>query len=215
MAKNGAGGTDNGDGGDAGCDSDYEPSEVKSESFLSSIGSAKQNSFHDENHANLFEVEPASRMLLIDNGTPMPQVGGALRLPLKFLNKSCKEFQFKIYTVALSGYGEAEREAEAKENAKLTEFQEKMVQKAATLCGDRKEDIYPDKLVKKMTVGEAVNYVNNSFKKFLDKCEKAKASGADEFEICVPSDDDPPKPSKDKSKSFASKFFSYVACAKS
>ncbi|KAI7997285.1 Peptide chain release factor 1 [Camellia lanceoleosa] len=58
-------------------------------------GSAKQNFFHDENHANLFEVEPASRMLLnTDNGTPMPQVVGvALRLPLKFLNKSCKEFQ--------------------------------------------------------------------------------------------------------------------------
>ncbi|KAL7181565.1 hypothetical protein ACSBR1_040458 [Camellia fascicularis] len=57
-------------------------------------GSAKQSFFHDENRANLFEVEPASRMLLnIDNGTPMPQVGGALRLPLKSLNKSCKVFQ--------------------------------------------------------------------------------------------------------------------------
>ncbi|XP_028085491.1 cytosolic purine 5'-nucleotidase-like isoform X7 [Camellia sinensis] len=57
-------------------------------------GSAKQSLFHDENRANLFEVEPASRMLLnTDNGTPMPQVGGALRLPLKSLNKSCKVFQ--------------------------------------------------------------------------------------------------------------------------
>ncbi|KAL7238348.1 hypothetical protein ACSBR2_004447 [Camellia fascicularis] len=107
------------------------------------------------------------------------------------------------------------REAEAKENAKLTEFQEEMVQMAATLCGDHKKDIYPDKLVENMTVGEAVKYVNNSFKKFLDECEKAKASGVDESQICVPNDDDPPKPTEDKSKSFASKFFSCVACAKS
>ncbi|KAI8021212.1 Non-specific phospholipase C3 [Camellia lanceoleosa] len=107
------------------------------------------------------------------------------------------------------------REAEAKENAKLIEFQEEMVQMAATLCGDHNKDIYPDKFVEKMTVGEVVKYVNNSFKKFLDECEKAKANVADESQICVLSDDDPPKPSKDKSKSFASKFFSCVACAKS
>ncbi|XP_028098944.1 non-specific phospholipase C4-like isoform X2 [Camellia sinensis] len=107
------------------------------------------------------------------------------------------------------------REAEAKENAKLTEFQEEMVQMAATLCGDHKKDIYPDKLVENMTVDEAVKYVNNSFKKFLEECEKAKASGADESQICVPNDDDPPKPPEYKSKSFASKFFSCVACAKS
>ncbi|KAI8021217.1 Non-specific phospholipase C3 [Camellia lanceoleosa] len=107
------------------------------------------------------------------------------------------------------------REAEAKDNAKLTEFQEQMVQMAATLCGDPKKDIYPNKHVENMTVGEVVKYVNNSFKNFLDRCEKAKASGVDESQICVPSDDDPSKISKDKSKSFASKFFSCVACAKS
>ncbi|KAL7207709.1 hypothetical protein ACSBR1_029625 [Camellia fascicularis] len=57
-------------------------------------GSAKPSFFHDETRAHLFEVEPESGMLLnTDNGTPMPQVGGALRLPLKSLNKSCKVFQ--------------------------------------------------------------------------------------------------------------------------
>ncbi|KAF5931058.1 hypothetical protein HYC85_031931 [Camellia sinensis] len=56
--------------------------------------SAKPSFFHDENRAHLFEVEPESGMLLnTDNGTPMPQVGGALRLPLKSLNKGCKVFQ--------------------------------------------------------------------------------------------------------------------------
>ncbi|XAR61760.1 5'-nucleotidase [Bertholletia excelsa] len=39
-------------------------------------------------------VEPESGMLMnTDNGTPMPQVGGALRLPLNRLNKDCRVFQ--------------------------------------------------------------------------------------------------------------------------
>ncbi|XP_073064110.1 uncharacterized protein [Primulina eburnea] len=57
-------------------------------------GSAKPSFFHDENRANLFEVDPESGMLLnTDNGTPMPQVDGSLRLPLKSLDKSCRVFQ--------------------------------------------------------------------------------------------------------------------------
>lgn len=57
-------------------------------------GSAKPSFFHDENRANLFEVEPESGMLLnTDNGTPMPQVGGTIRMPIKGLNKSCRVFQ--------------------------------------------------------------------------------------------------------------------------
>ncbi|CAL5383575.1 unnamed protein product [Camellia sinensis] len=56
-------------------------------------GSAKPSFFHDENRANLFEVEPESGMLLnTDNGTPMPQVGGTPMLPLKSLNKNCRVF---------------------------------------------------------------------------------------------------------------------------
>ncbi|KAK4429259.1 Cytosolic purine 5'-nucleotidase [Sesamum alatum] len=57
-------------------------------------GSAKPSFFHDENRANLFEVDPESGMLLnTDNGTPMPQVDSSLRLPLKSLEKSCQVFQ--------------------------------------------------------------------------------------------------------------------------
>ncbi|XP_057793997.1 uncharacterized protein LOC131010525 isoform X2 [Salvia miltiorrhiza] len=57
-------------------------------------GSAKPSFFHDENRANLFEVDPESGMLLnTDNGTPMPQVDSSLRLPLKILDKSCQVFQ--------------------------------------------------------------------------------------------------------------------------
>lgn len=37
--------------------------------------SAKPGFFHEDNRANLFEVEPESGMLLnTDNGSPMPQV---------------------------------------------------------------------------------------------------------------------------------------------
>ncbi|XP_057503028.1 uncharacterized protein LOC130786695 isoform X1 [Actinidia eriantha] len=57
-------------------------------------GSAKPGFFHDENRANLFEVETDSGMLLnTDNGTPMPQVGDTVRLPLKSSDKSCRVFQ--------------------------------------------------------------------------------------------------------------------------
>ncbi|XP_022875857.1 5'-nucleotidase domain-containing protein 4-like isoform X1 [Olea europaea var. sylvestris] len=56
-------------------------------------GSAKPGFFHDENRANLFEVDPESGMLLnTDNGTPMPTVDTSLRLPLN-IDKSCRVFQ--------------------------------------------------------------------------------------------------------------------------
>ncbi|KAL3640872.1 hypothetical protein CASFOL_015840 [Castilleja foliolosa] len=57
-------------------------------------GSAKPGFFHDENHANLFQVDPESGMLInTDNGTPMPQVDTSLRLPLKSLEKTSQVFQ--------------------------------------------------------------------------------------------------------------------------
>ncbi|XP_040997506.1 5'-nucleotidase domain-containing protein 4-like isoform X1 [Juglans microcarpa x Juglans regia] len=58
-------------------------------------GSAKPGFFHEDNRANLFEVEPESGMLLnTDNGSPMPQVGStSLRLSLKGQNKTCRVFQ--------------------------------------------------------------------------------------------------------------------------
>ncbi|KAG6624908.1 5'-nucleotidase domain-containing protein 4-like isoform X1 [Carya illinoinensis] len=58
-------------------------------------GSAKPGFFHEDNRANLFEVEHVSGMLFnTDNGSPMPQVGSASpRLSLKGLNKMCRVFQ--------------------------------------------------------------------------------------------------------------------------
>lgn len=114
-----------------------------------------------------------------------------------------------------------QRDGGPKEEAKLSEFQEELVQMAATLNGDCKKDIYPQKLVEGMNVRDAINYVDDAFKKFLDDCDKAKKGGADESEIVqkakkgvdeseiVASASPPPKM---KSKSFAHKIFSCLAC---
>ncbi|KAE8100235.1 hypothetical protein FH972_018155 [Carpinus fangiana] len=58
-------------------------------------GSTKPGFFHEDNRANLFEVEPESGMLLnTDNGSPIPQVGStAPRLSVNGLNKMCRVFQ--------------------------------------------------------------------------------------------------------------------------
>lgn len=43
-------------------------------------GSAKPNYFQEDNHANLFEVEPESGVLLnTNNGSPLPQVTTTLQ----------------------------------------------------------------------------------------------------------------------------------------
>ncbi|CAL5384968.1 unnamed protein product [Camellia sinensis] len=64
---------------------------------------AKPSFFHDENCANLFEVEAESVMLLnTDNGTPMPQVGGTSMLPLKSLNKNCRVFLGAMLVICIN-----------------------------------------------------------------------------------------------------------------
>ncbi|CAI8583417.1 unnamed protein product [Vicia faba] len=58
-------------------------------------GSAKPNYFQEDNHANLFEVEPESGVLLnTNNGSPLPQVGSfAARVSTKDKNSVHKVFQ--------------------------------------------------------------------------------------------------------------------------
>ncbi|XP_043694343.1 non-specific phospholipase C3-like [Telopea speciosissima] len=76
------------------------------------------------------------------------------------------------------------REAEANEDAKLNDFQQILVQMAASLNGDhRNKEIFPDQLVENMTVGEAIKYCEDAFKKFLEASERARSLGADESEI--------------------------------
>ncbi|CAI9764919.1 unnamed protein product [Fraxinus pennsylvanica] len=103
------------------------------------------------------------------------------------------------------------REAEAEDEAKLSEFQEELVQMAAVLCGDHRKENFPHSLFENMTVAGAVEYVDNSFKKFLDECEKAKENGEQESTICIPIEStDSATPVE--SKSFVSKFFSCLVC---
>ncbi|XP_068665885.1 uncharacterized protein [Aristolochia californica] len=58
-------------------------------------GSSKPSFFHDENRANLFEVEPETGMLLnTDNGNFLPQIGNTSpRLPYMGTKKACRVFQ--------------------------------------------------------------------------------------------------------------------------
>ena len=100
------------------------------------------------------------------------------------------------------------REAAAHEQAKLSEFQEELVQMAATLNGDHRKSIYPNKLVENMTVSDAVKYVNDAFKTFLNECEKAKQSGVDGSEIvdCANASTPP------NSKNFFQKLSSCIIC---
>ena len=97
------------------------------------------------------------------------------------------------------------RDAGPPDQAKLSEFQEELVQLAAVLNGDHRKETYPDKLVENMTVAEAAKYVTDAFKTFLDECDKARASGVSEDEIVVCA-------TKTSSKSIASKLFSCLIC---
>ncbi|KAJ9179816.1 hypothetical protein P3X46_008136 [Hevea brasiliensis] len=100
------------------------------------------------------------------------------------------------------------REFNANEEANLSEFQEELVQMAAVLNGDHKNDIYPQRLVEGMTVSQAAKYVENAYKKFCEECEKARESGVDESEVIVL----PKLPTNTTSKSFIEKLFSCLIC---
>ncbi|XP_061359108.1 non-specific phospholipase C4-like [Gastrolobium bilobum] len=75
------------------------------------------------------------------------------------------------------------REALAEEQVKLSQFQEELVQMAATLNGDHTKSTYPNKLTEKMSVSEAVQYCEDAFRTFLNECEKARQRGVDESEV--------------------------------
>jgi phospholipase C len=101
------------------------------------------------------------------------------------------------------------REAAAKEQAKLSEFQEELVLMAATLNGDHRKSIYPDKLIENMCVTDAVKYVEDAFNTFLNECEKARQNGADGSEIVDCADTCSTQPN---SKSFLHKVLSCITC---
>lgn len=98
------------------------------------------------------------------------------------------------------------------DGATLNVFQKELVQMVATLNGDCRTKIYPHKLVEKMTVEEAIKYVEDGYRKFCEGCEHARNNGADESEIIVLAS--PPAESK-SIKAFAHKMFSCFSCVSS
>lgn len=84
---------------------------------------------------------------------------------------------------------------------------------AAVLNGDHRKDIYPEKLVENMTVGDAVKYVDDAFKTFLEACENRRKNGADESEVVVVTSSPALSPPiEKKKKSFARKMFACLVC---
>ncbi|CAI0451424.1 unnamed protein product [Linum tenue] len=112
------------------------------------------------------------------------------------------------------------READAKEDATLNEFQEVMVQMTAAVMGEhkKKSSTYPDKLVKGMTVGQACKFCESGYNLFVDECGKARANGADENEViyCFAAEEEEEAAAAAKpNKSAVQRFFSCFVCGRS
>ncbi|KAJ3678729.1 hypothetical protein LUZ60_002532 [Juncus effusus] len=103
------------------------------------------------------------------------------------------------------------RHIEAKENVEISDFQRELVQLAAVLKGDHVKNIYPDKLLEGMTVAQAVEYVTNSYKSFLDKCQHCKDEGMDGSHIPIVEPDEQQSEGSMK-KSAASRLFACFTC---
>ncbi|OWM83219.1 hypothetical protein CDL15_Pgr012700 [Punica granatum] len=107
------------------------------------------------------------------------------------------------------------RESGPNEEASLNDFQEQLVQMAATLNGDHKKDTYPHKMVENITVSAAVEYIEGAFKMFCDECEKLKdEDGVEEAESSEDNQKDVPTlaATRKTPKSFVQKVFSCIIC---
>ncbi|KAK6232645.1 hypothetical protein SCA6_002718 [Theobroma cacao] len=99
------------------------------------------------------------------------------------------------------------RDTDAKETAKLSDFQEELVQAAAALNGDHLKDIYPFKLVENMTVSSGLKYVEDAFKKFYDDGQKAKEINGAGDSLSADA-----QPTRTTTKTFMQKVFSCLVC---
>lgn len=75
------------------------------------------------------------------------------------------------------------RDGDPKEGAKLSEFQQELMQLAAVLKGDHVLTSYPEKLGKDTTVKEAKKYMDDAVKSFLDAAAYARKMGVDGDQI--------------------------------
>lgn len=105
------------------------------------------------------------------------------------------------------------RESGPREDAQLNDFQVQLVQMAATLNRDHEKDTYPHKLVEKMTVRNAVEYVNGAYDVFCKESEKMKENDLEEAKPGVAGDGAPQEaPTRRTNKSFAHRLFSCIIC---
>ena len=75
------------------------------------------------------------------------------------------------------------RRTEAKEDAKLSEFQSEVVHLAAVLNGDHLLSSFPDEISKKMNVKDAHTYVKGAVSRFIRASKEAIKLGAEESAI--------------------------------
>ncbi|XP_017982742.1 PREDICTED: non-specific phospholipase C2 [Theobroma cacao] len=75
------------------------------------------------------------------------------------------------------------RQGEANEEAKLSEFQQELLQLAAVLKGDHILTSYPDEIGKEMSVEQGKEYMEDAVKRFFDAGRSAKKMGVDGEQI--------------------------------
>ncbi|WCJ28856.1 non-specific phospholipase C2 [Euphorbia peplus] len=75
------------------------------------------------------------------------------------------------------------RKGEAKEEAKMSEFQQELMQLAAVLKGDSILTSYPQNIGKEMTVKEGKNYMEDAVKRFFEAGLYAQKMGVDGDQI--------------------------------
>ncbi|CAN1250458.1 Non-specific phospholipase C2 [Linum perenne] len=75
------------------------------------------------------------------------------------------------------------RQGDANEDAKLSEFQQEMLQLAAVLKGDHILSSYPNEIGKKMSVKEGTVYMEDAVKRFFQAGRFAKKMGVDDEQI--------------------------------
>eukprot|EP01018_Ginkgo_biloba_P016443 Gb_28042 [translate_table: standard] len=75
------------------------------------------------------------------------------------------------------------RQTGPNEDAKLSEFQQELIQLAAQLNGDYTLKSYPDEIGKNMKVKEGQKYLEDSVRRFFEASLMAKKLGAQDFEI--------------------------------
>ncbi|CAI9785777.1 unnamed protein product [Fraxinus pennsylvanica] len=75
------------------------------------------------------------------------------------------------------------RQGDANEDAKVSEFQQELIQLAAVMKGDDILISYPGKIGKEMTVREGKEYMEDAVKRFFESGSAAKLMGVDEEQI--------------------------------